>query len=167
MPNTLPGLQTHLPGRYLGSDALAAVTSLANADAAANEWSPSKRVLDLVDSLQVQRLKIAGQVVAELIALTSKAHPNWDALQLNAATLFLLDSLACALAFDVPDLMDMQHKWLNAAMPPRAVSAQLIDRYLQNVEAALHKHLTQEHYRFFPPLLERLKHQQNTTGAIQ
>jgi hypothetical protein len=75
----------------------------------------------------------------------------------NYATLFLLDSLACALAFDVPDLMDLQHEWLKEAMPPRLVMPQLIGKHLQIFADVLDKTFTKEQIRLFAPLIERMK----------
>lgn len=76
---------------------------------------------------------------------------------MNYATLFLIDSLLCALAFDVPELMDLQNRWLKEAMPPRSVMPELIGKHLQIFEAVLLKKFSKEQNRFFAPLIERMK----------
>lgn len=167
MPNLLPGLRDHLPGGYIGSNAMAAVGDLPAVRLRADAWRPSDRVLAAAARLQALRLRIAGEVVGELVAVAPKPHPTWDALQLNAATFFLIDALACALAFDVPELIDWQREWLGAAMPSRSVPPPLIHRYLDIINTILHKRLTKEHARLLVPLLERLKIPTRTTEAIQ
>ena len=157
MLNLLPTLRAHLPGDYLGDNTLTAVRNLGTIKMRAECWSPSKRVLNVVDLLQTQRLGIAGKVVAEFIATSPKVHRTWDTAHVNYATLFLLDSLACALAFDVPDLMDLQHEWLKEAMPPRLVMPQLIGKHLQIFADVLYKTFTKEQIRLFAPLIERMK----------
>ena len=157
MPNLLPTLRAHLPGDYLGANTLAAVRNLGSIQMRAECWSPSKRVSNVIDWLQAQRLGIAGAVVAEFIATSPKAHRPWDTAPVNDATLFLIDSLACALAFDVPDLMDLQHQWLKEALPPRSVMPHFIGKYLQIFEAVFRQKFTKEQSRFFVPLIERMK----------
>jgi DNA-binding transcriptional MerR regulator/methylmalonyl-CoA mutase cobalamin-binding subunit len=157
MPNLLPALREHLPGDYLGDNAMSAMRGLGAVRMRAEYWPPSKRVLNVIDLLQAQRLGIAGEVVAEFVGSSPKAHRNWDASHVNYATLFLIDSLACALAFDVPELMDSQNQWLKEAMPPRSVMPQLIGKHLQIFESVLLKKFTKEQNRFFAPLIERMK----------
>ena len=157
MLNLLPTLREHLPGNYLGDSTLTAVHNLSTLRLRAEYWSPSKRVLNVIDLLQQQRLGIAGEVVTEFMASSPKAHRTWDTAHVNEATLFLIDSLACALAFDVPDLMDLQHQWLKEAMPPRAVTSALIGKHLQIFDRVLNKKFSKEQLRLFTPLIERLK----------
>ncbi len=157
MLNLLPTLRDHLPGDYLGDNTVTAVRNLATIRMRAEYWSPSKRVLNVIDLLQQQRLVIAGEVAAEFMASSPKTHRQWDTAHVNYATLFLVDSLVCALAFDVPDLMDSQNQWLKEAMPPRSVMPQLIGKHLQIFESVLLKKFTKEQNRFFTPLIERMK----------
>ncbi len=167
MPNLLPSLRARLPGGYVGHDAMQAVNNLMSAPVRADTWAPPKRALNAAERLVALRLRVAGDAVGELAALAPMPYPTWDAVQLSAATVFLIDSLACALAFDVPELMDLQRHWLAAAMPARSVPPQLIDHYLDIVNRVLQKQLTKEHAQPFVPLLERLKLPTGTTEAIQ
>ena len=162
MLNRVPSLREHLPGEYLGGDTLAAVRQLAAVKMRADYWSPSRRARQAVELLQSQRLKIAGEtVVAMMNTIGAKNHRTWDATNLNFATLFLIDTLACALAFGAPDLIDEQREWLRNAMPPRSVAPQLIDQHLKIFERALHKTLTKDRARLFAPLIERMQNQTN------
>jgi DNA-binding transcriptional MerR regulator len=157
MPNLLPVLREHLPGDFLGDNTMVAVRNLAGIQARAEHWVPSKRVLNGIDLLHVQRLGIAGEVVAGFISTLPRTHRKWDTSDVNYATLFLIDSLLCALAFDVPELMDLQNRWLKEAMPPRSVMPELIGKHLQIFEAVLLKKFSKEQNRFFAPLIERMK----------
>jgi len=55
---------------------------------------------------------------------------------LGFATLFLIDAVACALAFDLPELMDAQADWLRELLPPRAVNPALLLEHLSAFEQA-------------------------------
>lgn len=157
MPNRLPSLREHLPGTFLGKDTLTAVRNLASVLACEHCWTPTKRAWHLANALQTQRLKIAGDVASAFMeTLPPSLQRKWDTANLNFATLFLVDALTCALAFDVPDLMDLEHAWLGEAMPPRAVSPQLIAKHLQIAGTVLRKILP-EQMRLLEPLLERMK----------
>jgi hypothetical protein len=136
---------------------LSAVGKLASIQMRAEYWAPSKRARNAVDLLQTQRLQIAGDVAAEFTFALPKAQRKWDAAQMNYATLFLIDSLAGALAFDAAELMDSQRQWLAEAMPPRSVMPELIDRHLRIFERVLSKTFTNGQMRLFEPLIERVK----------
>lgn len=157
MLNLLPVLREHLPGIYLGDNTLTAVRNLPTVQKRAKYWSPSKRVRGVIDLLQAQRLSIAGAVVAEFIATLPKIQRKWDATHVNYATSFLIDSLVCALAFDVPELMDSQQQWLKEAMSPRSVTPQLVGKHLQIFTDVLHKKFANDQMRLFAPLIERMQ----------
>ena len=76
---------------------------------------------------------------------------------MNYATLFLIDALSGALAFEVPELMDELQQWLKDAMPSRAVMPQAIGKHLNVFERTLNQMLSKEHAQVVAPLLERMK----------
>ena len=155
--NNLPSLREHLPGVFLGEDAMTAVQNLASVSAC-ETWVPSKRVRHLANALQSQRLKIAGDVASKFIAtLPATLQRRWDASNINFATLFLMDTLACAVAFDVPDLIDWEHQWLMEAMPPRSVSPSLIAKQLETFKMILRKYFSGDEWRLLYPLIERME----------
>ncbi len=157
MPNLLPSLREHLPGVFLSENSMTVVRNLASVKARDNGWTPAKRAWNLANTLQAHRLKIAGDVAEEFMAGVSKPHRGWKASDINYATLFLMDALSCALAFDVPDLMDLEHAWLREAMPPRLVSSSIIAKHLEISETILRKSFSADQLRLLSPLIERMK----------
>jgi len=158
LPNVLPSLRKHLPGSWLGDDAMAAVRRLASVQPCEHCWAPTKRAWHLANALQSQRLKIAGDVASKFITtLPATLQRKWDTSNINFATLFLVDALSCALAFEVPDLMDLEHAWLREAMPPRLVSSSLITKHLEISETILRKSFSADRLRLLSPLIERMK----------
>ena len=156
IPNLLPSLREHLPGTFPGQDALSAVRNLDQGTLHTGYWSPSKRSWNAVQALQAQRLKIAGEAAMQFMSgLRPGTQRTWTAHDVNHATLFLVDALSSALAFDVPELMDLERGWLKAAMPPRNVSPQLIAQHLETFAHILDNVLADQ-ARIFKPLLERM-----------
>ena len=156
--NLLPILREHLPGVYLGEDAAAATRALANLTPPTVFWSPSKRAWTAVMTLQTQRTKIASDVVAALTpARESDAERSARSQQISYATLYLVDALACALAFDAPELMDLDRDWLKEAMPTRAVSAQALTQHRDAVARILGRTLSNDDARPFKTLLARME----------
>ncbi len=156
MPNLLPSLREHLPGIFPGEDAKTAVRNLGQAAPRNQFWSPSKRAWNAVQAIQAQRLKIAGEAAMQFMSgLKPGIQRTWTTHDVNHATLFLVDALSSALAFGVPELMDHEHGWLKAAMPPRNVSPQLIAQHLETFAHILDNVLADQ-ARTFKPLLERM-----------
>ncbi len=160
-----PTLQTHLPGAYLGNDALAAARALVTIKPRAEMWLPSRRALSAAQALMVHRLKFAGDAVDELMTnMPASAQQRWHGQDLNQATLYLADALASALAFDTPELIDHEKTWLSQAMPPRHVPVELIAKHIQVCGKVLHRLLAPEQAKQFEPLLERMA---NHTWTVQ
>lgn len=156
--NRVPSLRDHLPGEYLSSDAVAAVGQLASVKLRAEYWSPSPRAHQAVKALLAQRLRIMGEAVAMLTSsIGAKKHPHWDTSILNYSTQFLIDTLACALAFDAPELVDDQRQWLRQIMPVRMVPSQMIDKHLEIFGQVLNRTLGKDQARLFKPLIERMQ----------
>ncbi len=156
--NLLPTLREHLPGAYLGEDAAAVARALTTLTFRSVSWSPSKRAWAAVMTLQTRRVKIAGDVVAALTpARASDAERSARSQQISYATLYLVDALACALAFDVPELMDLHRDWLKEAMPARAVSAQALTQHREAITRVLGHTLSTDDARQFKALLARME----------
>lgn len=157
LPNLLTSLREHLPGAYLGEDAGSILPSLGMTPPASARWSPSKPAWRAVLALRAQHLQIASLVVADLMPPRRPDAPvSARADQLSFATLYLLDALACALAFDVPELMEAHKEWLGAVMPARGVSAEALETHRKAVMRALQRALVDEADPF-QSLLERLE----------
>ena len=76
--------------------------------------------------------------------------------QVSYSTLYLTDALVCALAFEVPELMDLHRSWLEQAMPVRAVSPQVLAKHRQVYAEALAQTLSQDEMKYCQPLIDRL-----------
>ena len=158
MLDLLPTLRAHMPGEYLGADGFVASRNLVALKPHAKYWVPSKRMGSATNALRAQRLKIAGNTVARFMGtLPSNLQRKWNTTDLNHATLFLVDVLSSALAFGVPELMDMERAWLKEAMPPRAVPAELIVKYIGTFARMLGQLFPKEQNRLYQPLVERMK----------
>ena len=158
MPTIAPTLRAHLPGSFLGDNVLAAIQQLASVKMRTDFWSPSKRARHAVDLLESHRLKLAGETISEIVnSLNVRSKPKWKVAHLNEATQFLIDGLACALAFDAPELMDVENRWLKDAMPPRVVTAQSINQHLETFARVLRRVLPREQAQLFDPLIERMQ----------
>jgi DNA-binding transcriptional MerR regulator len=158
MLNGLPTLRAHMPGEYLGDDVLTAIRNLVALKPRGEYWSPRKRVWNAANALCAQRLKIAGDTVARFMAtLPSNLQRKWNATDINSATLFLVDALSSALAFDAPESMDSERVWLHEAMPPRAVHYDLVAKHLQMFASVLVRTFSKEQNRLYHPLVERMK----------
>ena len=158
MANLAPSLRAHLPGGYLGDDVLAATRNLVALKPRVEDWSLSKRVWNAANALRADRLKVAGDTVARFMAtLPSNSQRKWGATEVNFATLFLVDALSSALAFDALELMDVERAWLAEAMPSRAVHSELVVKHVETFARVLVRTFSKEQNRLWQPLLERLK----------
>ncbi len=156
LSNLLPSLRDHLPGAFLGEDAATAIRSLGITTPSPGSWSPSKRAWNAVTALRAQRLKIAGAIVAELLPPHApSARLGAVAERLNFGTLYLLDTLACALAFDVPELMELHKEWLQDAMPTLGIAPEAVKAQRKAAARVLTRALGEESQPF-NPLLSRL-----------
>ncbi len=155
--NAIPALQEHLPGAFLGKDAFEGVGALGMIDSPQSVWIPSRRALSAVHALQSNRLRIAGDIVAWFRAeVPVKHHGMGDAQELNSRTLLLLDLLACALAFDAPDLIAFHQDWLHKVLPLQVHPARGREIYLNTVSRCLKRDLESPSSREFASLLEKL-----------
>lgn len=160
LPNRLPQLREHLPGLFLAEDALTASRSLLSAKPPARLYSPSRRTWNAVSALQAQRFRAAAETIAEFTAgLTPGARRRWPPERFDEPTLYLIDTLVCALAFEVPELVDLQRNWLKNALPPREVATVLVVRHLKVFGRTLAKILGRDSAALYYPLLERLEDQ--------
>lgn len=157
LPDLVPALREHLPGVVLADDVVASVRAFATLTPRAKLWAPGKRAWDAVCALHAQRFALTAETVSKLMANVSTKHRRvLHPEELHAATLYLVDSLACALAFGAPTIIDLERAWLAQAMPPRAVSSELIARHIEIFARALERTLG-EPARQFKPLIARLQ----------
>jgi DNA-binding transcriptional MerR regulator len=156
LPNQFPSLRTHLPGLYVGEDALTGARGLA-AKPSGEVWSPPRRAWNAVQELQAQEPRIAGEIAAQFTSVLPKSQQAMPPQTLEWITFYVLDVLASALAFDVPELVEAQREWLSQAMPPRGVPASLLANYLRILQQVLGKSLAKDQASAFQSLLSRLQ----------
>lgn len=158
LPNRLPALREHLPGVFLGFNAPEAVRLLSISEPKANTWTASKRALRDAMALQQARLKLGWQTVEQLPTRTRSGKPDLMTIQpLTEPTLFFIDALSSALAFDVPELMDEQVVWLRQALPPRNVGMELLKEYIKTFRRAARQNLEADTANHVEELLDRLQ----------
>lgn len=153
--NTVPHLREHLPGIFLGDEIMTSLKILTSNHLPRKTWTPHIKSLKAAMMLREFRFKIASETVNQLgnyprvwgLSPETMAHP----------TLFLSDALACAIAYEVPELMDAQNEWLRQAMPPRGIQPQMLNKYLQVFERIVKKNLGKDIVADADDLLERLQ----------
>lgn len=148
----VPGLQDRLPGAFLTGEILENMRLLSTVAPRTGHWSPHKRAYAAAQALEEYRLKIAGDTAVQLTTLSR--HPQ--ARGMSYGMLNLVDTLACALAFDVPELMEHQGTWLKEFMTSRAIKSEWVSRSLEAFARATEKSLNADAVRLVRPLLERL-----------
>ena len=157
LPDLVPALREHLPGVVLADNVIGSVRAFATLTPRAKLWTPGKRAWDAAHALQAQRFALTTETVSKLMANVSTKHRRIMNLEeVHTATLYLVDSLTSALAFDAPAIIDLDRAWLAQAMPPRAVSSELIARHIEIFARALERTLG-EPARQFKPLIARLQ----------
>lgn len=153
----VPHLRDHVPGVFLGTNAQEAIRTLNTHEPQPNEWMPAKKYLHAALNLQNARLKLCSETIEQLASERAIKSQRRSATQeLTIPTLFLIDALSSALAFQVRDLVDAQRFWLTQAMPPHGVSAQLINLYLDSFTRAAKHSLEPDTARQVTGLIERL-----------
>jgi hypothetical protein len=153
--NTVPHLRDHLPGFFLGEDIVISFRTLTANQLARKPWAPSKKSLKAAMMLREFRLKIASETVTQLAESARSWGCGTEAL--SRPTLYLIDTLACAIAFDAPELMDTQNEWLGQAMLPRRIQPQMISKHLQVFKRTVEKNLGKDKVPVIDELLDRLQ----------
>jgi DNA-binding transcriptional MerR regulator len=148
-----PALQTHLPGTYLGDDLLQVIPQLASITPRKNLWAPSKRAFKAALSLQAQSLQIAGKTLDHFWERQGQQARKLPMRDLNFETLYLIQSVACALAFDAPDLLDWQTQWLQEVLKARSVSWALLPPFAEAFAKTLQSTLATDVVQTIKPLI--------------
>lgn len=148
----VPGLRERLPGAFLPGEIVANMRLLSTVATRTEFWSPHKRAYAAAQALEEYRFKIAGDTAVQLTLLSKLPQLRG----MNYGMLNLVDTLACALAFDVPELMEHQGIWLKEFMTSRAVKGEWISRSLEAFARATEKSVNADAGKLVRPLLERL-----------
>ncbi|MGB8647192.1 MAG: MerR family transcriptional regulator [Anaerolineae bacterium] len=151
----LPILREHIPGAYLGDDGVEAVRALATSDTRVSQWKPEPHVLQAALTLQDQRLRLTDATLSGL-AVLERAGEFVPRHSLVDPTLFLVDAVASALAFETPGLMDLQGAWIRNLMTAHGVDPRMLQHHLQSFVGGCRQVLEREQVRLINPLVERL-----------
>ncbi|MGE5139543.1 MAG: MerR family transcriptional regulator [Rudaea sp.] len=149
----VPLLREHIPGAFLGDDALEAVRALATGGTRETGWRPSSRSLNAALALQDERLRLADATLEQM-----QHGPAGAAVRrsLVEPTLFLVDAVSSALAFQVPELLDVQGAWIRDLLVWHGVDPQMIQGHLKSFVRAARRVLPVEQRRSLDPLIGRL-----------
>ncbi len=154
--NRVPILREHVPGTYMGTDASEALHLLATSTPHPRVWTTPTRLLPVVQALQANRLALAAETAERINSLRAR-RASVHTHTLEEVTLLLIDTLACALAFDAHDLLDAESQWLCETLPPRGVPLAFIVQHLDAFERTAHARLTTAQSRIVKPLLARMR----------
>lgn len=155
--NTVPSLREHMPGAYLGDDAMAAVQNLATRAPRAVEWKPDAAQLGAGLELQAMRLELVSETVTRFMG---RPQTQADALyetrsNMSHSALYLTDILSCALAFDAPAMMETHSAWLSSLLGSRQVPASALHQFLDAYRASVKRLLVRENANLAQTLLKR------------
>lgn len=155
--NLAPGLREHIPGAFLGSDAVSVMRNLATSTPRLSAWKPDPQNLDAAMELDALRLQIVGDTVAQLAGNKTKyeAAHEYRATMSHSA-LYLTDVLCSALAFDAPELMQALGTWLYELLTPRNVPAPAMHHFLNLYSMSVKRFLTKENSKTTNALVMQL-----------
>lgn len=153
----VPRLRERVPGSFMAEEALTAAQALMTTKLIVKPWTPAPKKLRVARVLQAQRLKLAGDTVAQLHQTFRRMAQRPDPQTWQQATLFLLDTLACALAFDAPELIDAEGAWLNQTLPLHAVPPTLVAQHLDAFTRVTNAILASADARALKAFLSRLR----------
>lgn len=153
--DSVPILREHMPGLAPVDDAFAALRRLPGTHPTPKVWTPSAKSLKAAMLLCEYRVQIASETADQLSRPKRKGALHFE--NLTQPTLFLTDTLACAIAFDAPVLIDTQREWLSEAMPVRGVQTQMLDLHLEAFKRTIEKSLGKAMAKSVDELVDRLK----------
>jgi DNA-binding transcriptional MerR regulator len=155
--NVAPRLREHVPGAYLGEDAVAAMRNLTTRAPRMLEWKPDATQLDAAFELQALRLQVTADAVTHFMGRLKAKTDTYDESRatMTQAALFLTDMVSCALAFDIPELMDVEGMWLYDLLTPRQVPAPVLHQFLNLYGASAKRFLSKASAKMIHALVMR------------
>lgn len=155
--NAVPALREHVPGAFLGDDAVTAMQNLATRAPRVSQWQPDAAQLDTALELQAVRLELAGETVTRFMGrpqARGDAQYETRSNMLHSA-LYLTDILACALAFDAGEMMESHGVWLGSLLGARRVPAPAVHQFVNSYVEGVKHALPRDHAKITSALLER------------
>jgi hypothetical protein len=155
----VPALRERVPGVFLREDPAQAVQALGTLKVPTEFWSAPVRGLNAAWVLRSQRLSLCSETIRRLassVQSTSTVRALY-AQSLAAPILFLTDALTSALAFDLPELMDMHGQWMNQTLPSSDIKPEMITKYLKTFAQVAENLFDERTARQIQPLVTRLQ----------
>lgn len=158
--NGVPVLREHLPGAFLGSDPVQSIQTMLTSTPRAHEWKPSRRMLNAAFALEDARFSVVGETAAQFPAYASRRNARMQSELRHDVTqpaLFLTDALVSALAFDAPEILDMQAAWSDKFMPAHEISLAGLQRFVKLYETICAQALPADTMKLAGELLTRFR----------
>lgn len=167
----LPRLSEHVPGAYLGVDAAEAMQRLATTSPRAVGWKPARRMLKAALALEASRYKIVGATTEQFAQEAAKGERARNSerarkderardeirRRMEQPAMFLTDAVVSALAFDVPELMDLQGAWARDFFPAHEISTADVDDFLEGYRVMSARFVPAEAAKLAGELIARLR----------
>lgn len=157
--NLVPSLRTHMPGDYLGANGVDGVQQLETMRPHPPEWRPPHGEWHAAQRLDTMRLPIVAETVRGMMDYAAQL-PHMDLHEYHAAlehaALFMTDAIVSALAFDAPELMDLQGAWVSSFLPAHAVPLAALYPFFDFYKAACASLLTPDAAERINALVRRL-----------
>jgi hypothetical protein len=121
------------------------------------EWKPDATQLDAAFELQALRLQVTADAVTHFMGRLKAKTDTYDESRatMTQAALFLTDMVSCALAFDIPELMDVEGMWLYDLLTPRQVPAPVLHQFLNLYGASAKRFLSKASAKMIHALVMR------------
>lgn len=151
----VPGLCAHMPGQCVGPDFADALRLLAMPPRPF-ATTINRRALATARAVRVLNMDLTARTTG----LLHEREPQLAgrlAGRLSLATAHVGEALACALAFEAPELMDNEARWLRQVALPPAAGEPLARGYLRALDAAASEVMGKAALAAVRPLLARMK----------
>jgi hypothetical protein len=154
-----PELQKHMPGAPLVNDGVSALRLLATTTPQVSDWRPPYSKLAAARALDALRHQVTGETIQQFMEPMVRAAPHEPTEFRHGmmhSALFLTDAVMSALAFDTPELMDRQARWLAGFTPAHEISLESVEQFLGLYRAVTERFLNHETARPVGEMLTRL-----------
>jgi DNA-binding transcriptional MerR regulator len=146
----MPELQARLPGLYLPAQQLDNLELLLTRIPRSDYWDSPRRSYHAACIVQNQRQEVVGSVAAAI--KRDNVHP----IEPGMEELMLVDAVACALAFELPTILEAQVSWLKSFSTHRGYRNDWLTECFSGLKRSLSRLLAPDVLAQVKPLLARL-----------
>ena len=153
--NLVPALREHIPGAYLGGDAVDALHNLATRAPRVSQWKPDAQALDAALELQGMKLPLVSDTVSRFLGRPQSKASVYSETRGNMShsALYLTDIFSCALAFDAKEMVNAHGGWLYDLLSTRQIPAPALHQFMHVYGAAVKRHLSKENVQVVQALI--------------